>query len=146
MHAWSLVWGFNCRTFYISSLEVKLSIAPLGMPKLIWPSMSRYRKFFVQMSSPTPRKVLYEKQPTPEKTPVKLKGHSPLSTITKLCCHYILFSQHDTRKPKVVTYLMYFAFRIILLNNRQGLLSKYFESFANTFYIVIISILYTSVE
>ena len=34
-----LVCRFKRRTFYIGSLRAKLILAPLGMPKCVWPSI-----------------------------------------------------------------------------------------------------------
>ena len=57
---------------YFSSLRTRVILAPLHMPKRVWPSMNQSRIFFVQPSTLTPRmhrkptdtwKVLYAKQP-----------------------------------------------------------------------------------
>ena len=39
---------FKWRVTYFSSLREKLILAPLGMPKWVWPSMNRYTMLFVQ--------------------------------------------------------------------------------------------------
>jgi hypothetical protein len=48
-------WRFERRTFYIGSWRAKLILAPLDMPKWVWPFMNRYRMFFVQTSTLPPR-------------------------------------------------------------------------------------------
>jgi hypothetical protein len=40
--------------YLIGSWRAKLILAPLGMPKRIWPSMNQYRIFFVQTSTLPP--------------------------------------------------------------------------------------------
>jgi len=50
-----VVWSFEYRTFCIGSWRAKLILAPLGMPKQVWPSMNRYRMFYVQTSTLPPR-------------------------------------------------------------------------------------------
>ena len=36
---------FKCRTFYIGTLRAKLILAPLGMPKCVWPSIQNFLLF-----------------------------------------------------------------------------------------------------
>ena len=40
------------RVTYFRWLRSKLILAPLGMPKWVWPSMNQYRMFFVKTSTP----------------------------------------------------------------------------------------------
>ena len=63
------------RATYFSSLRTRLNLAPLGMPKRVWPSMNRSKIFFIQTSTLPPSmhhkltdtwKVLYAKQPNPD--------------------------------------------------------------------------------
>ena len=42
------------RATYFGSFRAKLVLAPLGMPKWVWPSMNRYRMFYVQTSTLPP--------------------------------------------------------------------------------------------
>ena len=76
-----VVFQFEWRVTYYSSLRAKLVWAPLGMPTLVWSSMNRYRMFPVQ--TPTSEhvwstyctwKVLDGKQPTPDQKSHWVKG------------------------------------------------------------------------
>jgi len=49
-----VVFEFEWRATYFGSLTTKVILAPLGMPKWVWPSMNRYRMFFIQPSTILP--------------------------------------------------------------------------------------------
>ena len=53
-HLWCMLGGsveLKWRGTYFSSLRTKLILAPLGIPKWVWPSMNWYRMFFGQTST-----------------------------------------------------------------------------------------------
>ena len=54
MHAWRECLNLNEEQPIFGSLRAKLVLAPLGMPKWVWPSMNRYRMFYVQTSTLPP--------------------------------------------------------------------------------------------
>ena len=49
-----VVFDIGWRATYFGLLRAKLILAPLGMPKWVWPSMNWYRTFFVQTSTLPP--------------------------------------------------------------------------------------------
>ena len=49
-----LVFEVEPRATNFGSLRVKLNLAPLGMPKWVWPSMNRDKMFFIQTSTIPP--------------------------------------------------------------------------------------------
>lgn len=79
-----MVWRFECRTYYIGLSWTKFSLAPLSMPKRVWPSMNWGIMFFVQTSTDSkqePRtyqtwKASYTKQPIPNKGLDEIKDNS----------------------------------------------------------------------
>ena len=46
-----VVFEIEWRATYFGSLTAKVILAPLGMPKWVWPSMNWYRLFFIQPST-----------------------------------------------------------------------------------------------
>ena len=49
-----VVFEFEWRSTYFGSLRAKVILAPLGMPKWVWPSMNQHRVIFVQTSTLPP--------------------------------------------------------------------------------------------
>ena len=49
-----IMFEFEWRATYISSLRTKLTLAHLGIPSWVWPSMNGYKMFFDQTSTQPP--------------------------------------------------------------------------------------------
>jgi hypothetical protein len=80
------------KKFYIGSWRAKLILAPLGMPKWVWPSMNRYRMFFVQTSTIPPcmhqkltkhGRFCKQNNQLPTKSHVELKDNSIVHNLEK---------------------------------------------------------------
>ena len=77
-----LVWGSEQRTFCIISIRAKLSLAPLGMPKWVQPSMNQYKVLRLNLhtdSKHAPKpcwtwRVSYARQPTPDQISSRVTG------------------------------------------------------------------------
>jgi hypothetical protein len=95
-------WRFEDRTFHIGSWRAKLILAPLGMSKLVWPSMNRYRMFFVQTSTLPPRmhhkftkhgRFCKRNNQLPTKTHIELKDNSNVQTTYWTFSYHVIFYQ-----------------------------------------------------
>ena len=87
---------FEWRATYCSSLRAILISASLGIPIWVWPSMNRYRMFFIKISTLPPRiqhrelptwKVLYAKQITSQEKSCWVRGW--LYCILLVCLKFV---------------------------------------------------------
>ena len=106
---WVLVrsWMFCLQNFPCFGLVCGACLAPLGMPKWVWPSMNRYRMFYLQTSTLPPRmhhkltkhgRFCMQNNQLPTKTHVESKDNSILSKkilsslFDRCVFHLILYS------------------------------------------------------